>query len=201
MEYVLELAYSGEQDYFRPNFFVNTPDILHEYLQHGGEAAFVSRLVLAATLSPSYGIYSGYENFENMPVREGSEEYLDSEKYEIKKRKLDGPLVPLITRLNEIRRESPSLQRLSNVAFLDTENDALMAYAKQAPGETLIVVVNLDSHNAQEGVAVVPAHLGVAPAFRVRDELNGEEYDWRLGRNYVRLDPWGRQVHVFRVVQ
>ncbi|MFL5840923.1 MAG: alpha-1,4-glucan--maltose-1-phosphate maltosyltransferase [Thermoleophilaceae bacterium] len=201
MEYVLELAYSGEQDYFRPNFFANTPDILHEYLQHGGEAAFVSRLVLAATLSPSYGIYSGYESFENVPVREGSEEYVDSEKYEIKKRKLDGPLVPLITRLNEIRRASPSLQRLSNITFLDTENDALMAYAKQAPGETIIVVVNLDPHNAQEGVAVVPAHLGVAPAFTVRDELNGEEYDWRLGRNYVRLDPSGRQVHVFRVVQ
>jgi starch synthase (maltosyl-transferring) len=201
MEYVLELAYSGEQEYFRPNFFTNTPDILHEHLQHGGEAAFVSRLVLAATLSPSYGIYSGYESFENVPVREGSEEYLDSEKYEIKKRKLDGPLVPLITRLNEIRRDSPSLQRLSNVTFLDTENDALMAYAKQAPGETIVVVVNLDPHNAQEGVAVVPAHLGVAPAFTVRDELNGEEYDWRLGRNYVRLDPWGRQVHVFRVVQ
>jgi starch synthase (maltosyl-transferring) len=201
MEYVLELAYSGEQEYFRPNFFANTPDILHEYLQRGGEAAFVSRLVLAATLSPSYGIYSGYESFENAPVREDSEEYVDSEKYEIKKRKLDGPLVPLITRLNEIRRASPSLQRLSNVSFLETENDALMAYAKQAPGETIIVVVNLDPHNAQEGVAVVPAHLGVAPAFTVRDELNGEEYDWRLGRNYVRLDPWGRQVHVFRVVQ
>ncbi|MEA2425491.1 MAG: hypothetical protein QOH13_1901, partial [Thermoleophilaceae bacterium] len=201
MEYVLELAYSGEQDYFRPNFFANTPDILHEYLQHGGEAAFVSRLVLAATLSPSYGIYSGYESFENTAVREGSEEYLDSEKYEIKQRKLDGPLVPLITRLNEIRRDSPSLQRLANVTFLDTENEALVAYAKQAPGETLITIVNIDPDHAQEGVAVVPAHLGVPPAFTVRDELNGEEYDWRLGRNYVRLDPWGRQVHVFRVLQ
>jgi starch synthase (maltosyl-transferring) len=200
-EYVLELAYSGEQDYFRPNFFVNTPDILHEYLQRGGEAAFVSRLVLAATLSPSYGIYSGYESFENVPVREGSEEYVDSEKYEIKKRSLDGPLMPLITRLNQIRRDSPSLQRLSNISFLDTENEALIAYAKQAPGETIIVIVNLDPHNAQEGVAIVPASLGVPPAFTVRDELNGEDYDWRLGRNYVRLDPWGRQVHVFRVMQ
>src|SRR4051794_20973439 len=129
-EYVLELAYSGEQDYFRPNFFANTPDILHEYLQHGGEAAFVSRLVLAATLSPSYGIYSGYENFENEAVREGSEEYVDSEKYEIKERALDGPLMPLITRLNEVRRDSPALQRLANVTFLETENDGIMAYAK-----------------------------------------------------------------------
>jgi starch synthase (maltosyl-transferring) len=200
-EYVSELAYSGEQDYFRPNFFANTPDILHEYLQHGGEPAFVTRVVLAATLSPSYGIYSGFENLENTPVREGSEEYLDSEKYEIKKRKLDGPLLPLIQRLNEIRHDSPALQRLSNVVFLETENEALIAYAKQAPGETLVIVCNIDPHNAQEGVTVVPAHLGVPPAFRVRDELSGEEHDWRLGRNYVRLDPWGRQVHVFRVLQ
>jgi starch synthase (maltosyl-transferring) len=200
MEYVNELAYSGEQDYFRPNFFTNTPDILHEYLQQGGEGAFVSRLVLAATLSPSYGIYSGYESFENVPVREGSEEYVDSEKYEIKERSLDGPLLPLIARLNEIRRQSPSLQRLANVTFLDTENDALVAYAKTAPGETLIVAVNIDPHNAQEGVVVIPAHLGTPPVFRVRDELSCEEYDWRLGRNYVRLDPWGRQVHVLRVM-
>jgi starch synthase (maltosyl-transferring) len=199
-EYVSELAYSGEQEYFRPNFFANTPDILHEYLQHGGEAAFVSRLVLAATLSPSYGIYSGYEGFENLPVREGSEEYLDSEKYEIKQRSFDGPLLPLITRLNQIRRESPALQRLANVTFLETENDAIIAYVKSAPGEFLIVVVNIDPHNTQEGVVVVPAHLGAPPAFSVRDELSGEEYHWRLGRNYVRLYPWGRQVHVFRVI-
>jgi starch synthase (maltosyl-transferring) len=200
-EYVSELAYSGEQDYFRPNFFANTPDILHEYLQHGGEPAFVTRVTLAATLSPSYGIYSGYEHFENVPVREGSEEYLDSEKYEVKKRKLDGPLLPLIKRLNEIRHASPALQRLSNVTFLETENEALIAFAKQAPGETLVVIANIDPFNAQEGVCVVPAQIGTAPAFRVRDELSGEEYDWRLGRNYVRLDPWGRQVHVFRVLR
>jgi len=200
-EYVSELAYSGEQEYFRPNFFVNTPDILHAYLQHGGESAFVTRLVLAATLGPSYGIYSGYESFENVPVRDGSEEYLDSEKYEIKQRRLDGPLLPLIKRVNEIRRSNAAFQRLSNVTFLETENEALIAFAKQAPGETLVVVANLDPAGAQEGVAVVPAHLGVAPAFRVRDELSGESYDWRLGRNYVRLDPWGRQVHIFKVEQ
>ncbi len=199
-EYVNELAYSGEQDYFRPNFFANTPDILHEYLQHGGEGAFVTRLVLAATLSPSYGIYSGYEQFENTAVRPGSEEYVDSEKYELKERSLDGPLLPLITRMNAIRRESPSLQRLSNVTFLDTENEAIIAYAKQAPGETLICVVNLDPTGGQEGVVVVPASLGTSPAFTVRDELSGDSYDWRLGRNYVGLHPWGRQVHVFRVM-
>jgi starch synthase (maltosyl-transferring) len=199
-EYVNELAHSGEQDYFRPNFFANTPDILHDYLQHGGEAAFVTRLVLAATLSPSYGIYSGYEDFENVAVRPGSEEYLDSEKYEIKERFFDGPLLPLIARLNEVRHESPSLQRLANVTFLETENEAIMAYAKTAPGEILIVAVNLDPHNGQQGVVVVPAQLGTPPAFVVRDELSGEKYDWRLGRNYVALHPWGRQVHVLRVM-
>ena len=199
-EYVNELAYSGEQDYFRPNFFANTPDILHEYLQQGGEGAFVTRLVLAATLSPSYGIYSGYEDFENVPVREGSEEYIDSEKYEVKDRHFDGPLLPLISRLNEIRRDSAALQRLANVTFLETDNEGIIAYAKQAPGEILIVAVNLDPHHGNEGVVTVPAHLGTPPAFTVLDELSGEKYDWRLGRNYVGLHPWGRQVHVLRVM-
>ena len=108
IEYLTELTRSALPQFFRPNFFVNTPDILHEYLQHGGRPAFEARLVLAATLSPSYGIYSGYEHFENVPVRAGSEEYLDSEKYEVKQRALDGPLLPLVKRLNEIRRENPA---------------------------------------------------------------------------------------------
>src|SRR6202012_1905513 len=99
-----ELPYSGEQEYFRPNFFANTPDILHEYLQHGGRPAFEARLLLAATLSPSYGISPGYESFENVAVRSGSEEYLPSEKYEIKQRSLNGPLLPMIARLNDARR-------------------------------------------------------------------------------------------------
>ena len=112
-EYVNELAWTEEAEYFRPNFFPVTPDILHAYLQHGGPPAFVARLVLAATLSPSYGIYSGYEHFENVPVREGSEEYMNSEKYEIRERALDGPLLPMIRRINEIRQENPALQILS----------------------------------------------------------------------------------------
>src|SRR5438067_1937476 len=113
-EYVSELAYSDEQEYFRPNFFANTPDILHGYLQHGGRPAFEARLILAATLSPSYGIYSGYEHFENLAVRPGSEEYLNSEKYEVKPRALNGELLPLISQINFLRRENPALQRLSN---------------------------------------------------------------------------------------
>jgi starch synthase (maltosyl-transferring) len=198
-EYVSELAYSGEQEYFRPNFFANTPDILHEYLQHGGPPAFVTRLVLASTLSPSYGIYSGYENFENVPVRTGSEEYLDSEKYEIKHRTLDGPLLPLVRQLNEIRRGNPALQELSNITFLDTENEALIAYAKQSAQNTVICVVNIDPHNQQEGIALVPAHTGLPPVFSVHDLLSDERYDWRIGRNYVRLVPGERQAHVLRV--
>jgi starch synthase (maltosyl-transferring) len=198
-EYVSELAYSGEQKYFRPNFFANTPDILHAYLQHGGPNAFVARLVLAATLSPSYGIYSGYEHFENVPAREGSEEYLDSEKYEVKQRALDGPLLPLVRDLNRIRRENPALQHFNNVTFLETENEALIAYAKRHGGNLVIVAVNLDPHTPQEGVAVIPAHLGAAPAFTVTDLLTGDHYDWRIGRNYVRLVPGERQAHVLRV--
>ena len=131
-EYVEELANSEEKEYFRPNFFPVTPDILHAYLVNGGEPEFVTRLVLAGTLSPSYGIYSGYENFESVPVREGSEEYLNSEKYEISERALDGPLLPMIRRLNEIRRDNPALQYLSNVTFLDGRNESLIAYAKRA---------------------------------------------------------------------
>jgi len=198
-EYVSELAYSGEQEYFRPNFFANTPDILHEYLQRGGPAAFESRLVLAATLSPSYGLYSGYESFENLAVREGSEEYLHSEKYEIKSRALDGPLLPMIGRLNEVRRENPALQELSNITFLDTANDALIAYAKQSRGETVICVVNLDPHQPQQGVATITASLSLPPSFTVHDLLSGERYQWRIGPNFVGLAPGVRQAHVLKV--
>jgi starch synthase (maltosyl-transferring) len=198
-EYLTELAWGPEREYFRPNFFPVTPDILHAYLQHGGPPAFVTRLVLAATLAPSYGIYSGYEHFENTAVREGSEEYLNSEKYEIRRRALDGPLLPMIRRVNEIRAENPALQRLSNVYFLETHNEAIIAYAKTAPGNTLVVVVNLDPHNLQEGIALIPAHLGLPPVFTVEDLLTGDHYDWRIGANYVRLDPAGRQTHIFRV--
>ena len=198
-EYVSELAYSGEQDYFRPNFFVNTPDILHPYLQHGGQHAFEARLVLAATLSPSYGIYSGFENYENVPAREGSEEYLHSEKYEIKRRTLDGPMLPMIQRLNRIRRENPALGVLDNITFLETANEALIAYAKQSDGNTVITVVNIDPHQAQEGLAIVPAQLGLPPSFTAHDLLTGDRFQWRIGQNYVRLEPWMRQAHVIRV--
>ncbi len=198
VDYVTELASSGMQEYYRPNFFVNTPDILTEELVAGGPPKFASRLVLAATLSPSYGVYSGYEHFERVPVRPGSEEYDHSEKYELKQRKLDGPLLTLISRINTIRRENPALQHLENIQFLTTENDALIAYAKRSGENTVICVVTLDPVNAQEGVVVVPYGLGLPPVFTVTDLLSGESFDWRMGRNFVRLDPY-RVAHLLRV--
>jgi starch synthase (maltosyl-transferring) len=198
-EYMTELAYSGEQEYFRPNFFTNTPDILHEYLQQGGRPAFETRLVLAATLSPSYGIYSGYEHYENVPVTAGSEEYLHSEKYEIHQRALDGPLLPMISRLNEIRRTHPALQELSNITFLETGNDGLIAYVKRTGSDAIITVASLDAHVPQEGMVTIPASVGVPPAFTAHDLLSGERYAWRIGQNFVRLAPGWRMAHVLTV--
>lgn len=178
-------------DFYRPNMWPNTPDILHAYLQRGGRPAFEARLVLAATISPSYGIYSGYEACENVPLREGSEEYLDSEKYELKQRRLEGPLLPLIRRLNEIRRAHPALQRFESLAWLETHNDDLIAYAKQEGDDTVIVVVNLDPTVPREGLCIVPAALGLPERFVARDLLAAADYRWRVGRNYVALPPGG----------
>jgi starch synthase (maltosyl-transferring) len=182
-EYVDELL--AWAPFFRSNAFVNTPDILHEYLQEGGPAAFEVRLVLAATLSPSYGVYSGFESYENVPVRAGSEEYLDSEKYEVKRRALDGPLLPLVKRLNDIRRAEPALQRVDNIHWLDTENEQLVAYRK----DDMVVVVNLDPHSPQEGACQIPVATGWPPAFEAAELLTGGAFTWHLGRNYVRLGP------------
>jgi starch synthase (maltosyl-transferring) len=197
-QYVTELR--AEIDYLRPNLFANTPDILHAYLQRGGRPAFEARLVLAATLSPSYGIYSGFESFENVAVSEGSEEYRDSEKYERKTRTFDGPLLDMIQRVNEARREHPALQRLDGLRFIDTANDQLIAYVRHDGWDSVICVVNLDPHHPQEGLVDVPADLGLPPAFTVRDELDDGHHYWHLGGNYVRLQPGDRQAHVFAVV-
>ncbi len=197
VEYVTQLPRSTLPEFYRPNFFANTPDILHEYLQRGGPPAFEARLVLAATLSPSYGIYSGFESFESVPLREGSEEYLSSEKYEVKKRRLEGPLLPLVRQLNRARRENPALQRLDGLDFLETENEQLIAYARRSAGNVVLVCVNLDPRAEQEGVVVVPVSLGLPPAYAVTDLVDGDRFQWRIGRNYVRLRP-GRS-HVLRV--
>jgi starch synthase (maltosyl-transferring) len=183
--------------FYRPNLFANTPDILHAYLQRGGRAAFEARLVLAATLSPSYGLYSGFEKLENVPVREGSEEYLDSEKYEVKKRALDGELLPLVRRLNEIRRENPAFRRFANLTLLESESDHLFAFVKREEGNVVVVVVNTDASEPREGLTVLPASLGFPPSFRASELLTDETFTWQTGRNYVRLAPG--QSHVLRV--
>jgi starch synthase (maltosyl-transferring) len=194
-EFVQQLLSWSE--FYRPNFFANTPDILHAYLQRGGRPAFEARLVLATTLSPTYGIYSGFENLENVPVREGSEEYLDSEKYEAKQRRLDGPLLPLVQRLNRIRRENPALQRFANLTLLETESEHLFAYAKQEEGNAVVVVVNVDPEQTHEGVAILPAALGFPPTFHAPELLTEQTFTWHTGRNYVRLEPG--QSHVLRI--
>ncbi|MGW1077886.1 alpha-1,4-glucan--maltose-1-phosphate maltosyltransferase [Streptomyces sp. NPDC002537] len=206
VDYVTEL--SGEAAAcMRPNFFVNTPDILHAYLQDGGRAAFEIRAVLAATLAPSWGVYAGYELCENTPVRAGGEEYLDSEKYQLRPRdwaaaEREGrSLAPLLTVLNRLRRRQPALRRLRNVRFHDADNDAVIAYSKRFEGSCVLTVVNLDPHHTQEAtVSLNMPELGLEwhESVPVRDELTGETYHW--GRdNYVRLEP-GRSIapaHVF----
>jgi starch synthase (maltosyl-transferring) len=198
-DYMTQLTSSELLEFFRPNFFANTPDILHAYLQGGDRPAFEARLVLAATLAPTYGIYSGFENCESTPVREGSEEYLDSEKYETKRRTLDGPLLPLVARLNAARRANPALQQLAGLRFLETENEQLIAYAKVAGTNAVLVCVSLDPKVAHEGVVVVPGDLGLPASFPVHDLLTDEAFTWNTGRNYVKLEPGKRQAHVFQV--
>jgi starch synthase (maltosyl-transferring) len=183
--------------YLRPNLWPNTPDILHATLQQGGRPAFECRLVLAATLSPSYGIYSGYERCENVPARPGSEEYLDSEKYELRDRSFDGPLLPLLGRLNETRRSHRALTGagLERLVWLETESDHLLGYARTLDEDIVLVVVNLDPFAIHEGVCAVPAGLGLPDPFDVVDALSGEAYTWG-SRNYVRLGPGGAHVMV-----
>ncbi len=198
-EYVTQLTASELPQYFRPNFFANTPDILHAYLVRGGRPAFEARLVLAATLSPVYGIYSGFERCENVPLTESSEEYLNSEKYEIKRRTLGGPLLPMIARLNAARRANPALRQIDNITFLETENEHLISYLKRTGDNAVITCVNLDAAQPREGVVVIPPEIGLPAAFDVSDLLGDAAFTWREGRNYVRLEPGLQQAHVLRV--
>jgi starch synthase (maltosyl-transferring) len=200
-EYLTELTQTELREYFRPNFFANTPDILHEYLQTGGRPAFEARLLLAATLAASYGNYSGFELCENVPVRTGSEEYLDSEKYEIRPRDWDQPhtLVPLITRVNAARRAHPALRQNTTLAFHGCDNPQILWYGKTAPGDAVLVAVNTDPHHEQHGWVQVPLDaLGLphdAP-YEVEDALDGSRYTWQGEWNYIRLDPAARAGHV-----
>ncbi len=198
-------------DVMRPNFFVNTPDILTEYLQYGGPAAFAVRATVAATASPTWGVYSGYELFEHVAVRRGSEEYLNTEKFQYRPRDWGGAsaegntLAPYLTLLNRIRKSHPSLQRLRNLTLHRTEDDAVMCFSKRTTvagtDDTVIVVVNLDPHRARETLIHLdlPA-LGYdwQDAFAVTDEITGQT--WRWGEhNYVRLDPARAVAHVVSV--
>jgi starch synthase (maltosyl-transferring) len=203
-EYMTELTTGESVEFMRPNFFTNTPDILHEYLQTGGRPAFLVRLVLAGTLSPLYGIYSGYELCENVAVRPGSEEYLDSEKYEIRVRDWNGAgnINADIALINRIRREHPALQRLDNLRFGVSENDSILFYHKSARDDELLIAVNIDPHIAMETMVHVPlGALGIAPdePFEVHDLLSDATYTWQGVRNYVRLDPDVQVAHVFHV--
>ncbi|GGY87700.1 alpha-1,4-glucan--maltose-1-phosphate maltosyltransferase [Streptomyces poonensis] len=207
-EYLTELT-GRAAAYMRPNFFVNTPDILHAYLQHGGRPAFEVRAVLAATLSPAWGVYSGYELCENTPAKPGSEEYLNSEKYQLRPRDWDTAeregrsIAPLLRRLNEIRRSSPALRQLRDLHFHHADQDAVIVYSKRAGSNTVVVVANLDPHHTQEAtVSLDMPQLGLDwhESVPVRDELTGETYHW--GRNnYVRLEPGRAPAHVLTVLR
>ena len=210
-DYLRELA--TETDHLmRPNFFVNTPDILHAYLQYGGPGAFKIRAAVAATGSPSWGVYAGYELFEHVAVRPGSEEYLDSEKYQIRIRDWDAAeregrtLAPYLTRLNEIRRAHPALQLLRNVHIHHSDDENVLVFSKHAElpdggRDVVVVVVNLDPHATRETMVHLdlPA-LGLewGDSFVVHDEITDEDWSWGQ-HNYVRLDPSHEPAHILTV--
>jgi starch synthase (maltosyl-transferring) len=208
VEYFTELSSAPGIDYFRPNVWPNTPDILHEQLQGGEAPVYMSRLVLAATLAASYGIYGpAYELREHLPRDHGGEEYLDSEKYQLRHWHHDDPesLAPFIARVNRIRRENPALQWDRTLRFLHIDNPHLLAYAKTSAdgGNVVVTVVNLDPHNVQEGwVGLEPASVGVSPAsraFQMHDLLSGQRFIWQGDWHFVRLDPHSVPAHIFVV--
>jgi starch synthase (maltosyl-transferring) len=200
-EYLTELTHSPMAEYYRGNLFTNTPDILNEYLVNGGRPAFRIRLLLAATLLPLYGIYSGYELCENVPVRPGSEEYLDSEKYQLRPRNFDAPgnINADISAINRIRRTQPALQSYTNLTFHTSENPAVLFYRKALPGQDVLVAVTTEPHHTQETMVHVPIHeLGIddEEEYVVHDLLTDARYTWRGVRNFVRLDPHEQPGHV-----
>jgi starch synthase (maltosyl-transferring) len=205
--YFTELAHSDSREYFRPNAWPNTPDILPEPLQIGGRPAFAARAVLAATLAANYGIYGpAFELQEHMPREIGSEEYLDSEKYQLRQwdlRRADS-LAPLLARLNRIRREHPALQQDWGLEFHPTDNDQLLCYAKSTPdlSNVVVTIVNLDYHHRQSGWVTLDLERLAIPAdkpFQMHDLLNDARYMWHGARNYVELDPGFSSAHIFVV--
>jgi starch synthase (maltosyl-transferring) len=205
-QYFTELAQPPTREFFRPNLWPNTPDILTEYLQTGGRPAFQARLVLAATLGASYGIYSpAFELMESRPREQGSEEYLDSEKYQIRAwdRKAPDSLRELITIVNRIRHENPALQTDRGLRFHPTENDALLAYSKSTPDNSNIVlaVVNCDPHHVQRGMVNLPLEeLGIDRdrPYQAHELITGARYIWNGPRNYVEINPHAMPAQLFR---
>ncbi len=203
-EYLTELTRSEPADYLRPNLFVNTPDILHAYLQRGGPAAFKVRATLAATMSPSWGMYSGFELYERSPRQPGSEEYLDSEKFQYRPRDWSQPsLAPCVARLNQIRRAHPALHWLRNLRFHLVDSPDVIAYSKRTGDDVVLVICNLEPHGVRESMVHLwlPA-LGLdweVGAFEVHDELTGRSWTWQGPSNFVRLDPEVQSAHVFHV--
>ena len=203
-DYLTELTQSPVREYMRPNLFANTPDILHEYLQVGGRPAFITRLVLAATMGAAYGIYGPAFELCEGRAHPGTEEYVNSEKYQVRKWHLDAPghIREIVTRVNRARRDHPALQYDHMLRFLDIDNDQLIAYRKTSPdgANTVIAVVNLDPHHAHEATLRLPiGELGIAPdeSYQVHDLLGDARYLWRGEHNYVRLDPHAMPAHLF----
>jgi starch synthase (maltosyl-transferring) len=204
VEYFTELTRTEVAEFFRPNLWPNTPDILPESLQWGGRPVYAQRLVLAATLGSSYGIYGPVFELMESAARPGAGEYLDSEKYQLRRWSLGGPgaLHPLITRINEIRRDNPALHDMRSLRFHACDNDALIAYSKTAGENVIVVVVNLDPHHTQSGHPELDLDaLGFerdAP-FQAHDLLGGSHFMWQGSRSYVELDPQVSPAHVFRL--
>src|SRR2546426_593390 len=204
IEYFTELTQTEVREYFRPNLWPNTPDILHEYLQKGGRSAFMARLVLAATLGANYGIYGpAYELGENVPREPGSEEYLNSEKYEIKHRDLHDPssLRAFITKVNEIRKKNPALQSNESLQFHTIDNDQMICYSKRTPDKknAIVTIVNLDPVWKQSGFVELPLdelEIDVRHPYRMVDLLTGAEFKWQGPRNYVELQPGNMPAHI-----
>lgn len=207
IEYLTELTQSEMKEYYHGNLWPNTPDILHEFLQKGGLPAFRLRLALAATLSSCYGIYSGYELGINTPMREGSEEYLNSDKYQVNYYNWKQPhyLGDYITKINYIRHNNRALQLYDNLSFYRADaNEQIMVYGKTTPEKDniILVVVNLDPHNVQEAWVGVPYWewgIGHDEAYYVTDLLTDTTYTWQGEHNYVRLDPYYQSAHIFLV--
>jgi starch synthase (maltosyl-transferring) len=206
-EYLKELTTTEVSEFFRPHFWPNTPDILTKELQTGGRPAFMSRFVLAATLSANYGIYGpAFELMENRALVPGKEEYLNAEKYEVRHWDIERPdsLREFIARVNQARREHPALERDDTLHFHGTDSDQLLAYSKSTPdlSDIVLAVVNLDPANKRIGWTDLSLQkLGLAPwqIYRVRDQLTGNEYQWQGARNYIELDPGIIPAHIFHV--